>query len=254
MTTRSDSGPGTAYTPDSGAPVPEKASLIEDFIDVFYAPSTVYARRANSSYWPYFWIVSIIAGVFLFASRSIMSAVMDAEWARQAKIQMDKNPQLTEEMMQQSRNMMEGVTQFGLYLATPLLILFGALLIWVGARIVSARVSFNRAVLISAIAQIPRLLGALLTAVQGLLMDDTSSIDSKFAVGYSPARFMDPEAFPPQVMELINRLDVFTLWVTVLMGIGVAVIAKVPRARGLAAAGVAWGIAGVLTAASLLWS
>lgn len=254
MSTRSDTDQSTPYTPESGAPAPDTASLVEDFIDVFYAPSAVYARRRNSSFWPYFWIVSVVAAGFMFASRSVMSAVFDVEWSRQARLQMEKNPQITEEMMQQSRGMMEGFSNFGVYLATPFLILFGALLIFLGARIVSAKVAFGRAMLISAIAQIPRLLGALLTTVQGLLMDDTSGIRSKFDVGYSPARFMEPDAMPAQVMEVIGRLDVFTIWVTVLMGLGVAVIARVPRGKGLAAGAVAWGIASLLTLVSLLWS
>lgn len=246
--------PETAHTQESAAPVPERASLLEDFIDVFYAPSTVYERRRDASGWPYLLIVSVVAGIFMFASRSLMSAVFDAEYARQMKTQMAKNPRLTEEMMAQGRGMAEGIATFAVYLGTPLLILFGAILIYLGARIVSAKIDFGRAFLIAAIAQIPRLLGALLTTVQGLLMDDVSSIDSKFDVGYSPARFMNPDALPPQVMELIARFDLFTIWVTVLMGLGVAVIARVPKSKGLAAAAVAWAIASLLTLTSLLWS
>lgn len=254
MPTRPDTEPAAAYTPESGAPTPEKASIFEDFIDVFYAPSTVYARRRDSSYWPYFFIVWVVASLLMFASRSVMSAVMDAEFSRQAAKAMADNPRITAEMMQQQRGIMEGFSTVFMYLGTPILILFGAVLIYLGARIVSAKVSFNRAMLISAIAQIPRLLGAVLTAVQGILMDDTSSIDSKFDVSYSPARFMDADALPAQVMEVIGRLDIFTIWVTILMGLGVAVIARVPKSRGLAAGAVAWGIAAVLSLVSLLWS
>lgn len=254
MTTRPDTARDTAFTPESGAPAPASTSVLEDFIDVFYAPSAVYERRRTSGYWAHFFIVWAVASLLIFASRSVMSAVMDAEWSRETAKVVAENPSVTPEMMQQQRAMMEAFSTVGVYLATPFLILFGAILIYLGARIVSAQVTFNRAMLISVIAQIPRLLGAVITAVQAVLMNDTSSIDSKFDVSYSPARFMDRDALPPQIMEVIGRLDIFTIWVTVLMGLGVAVIARVPRGRGLAAGAVAWGIASLLSLVSMIWS
>lgn len=248
--------PAATPAPDSArpSPAPETANLFEDFIDIFYAPSIVYARRQLSSFWPYFFAVSLIAAGFQFASRSISSAVFDAEFSRNMAQAMAKNPRLTEEMVSQQRGMMESISSIGFYFATPILILFAAILIWIGAKVVGAKITFDRAMLISGIAQIPRLLGMLLTTIQGILMTDTSSITSMHSVGYSPARFMDPDSVPPQVLNLIGRFDIFTLWVTFLLGVGVAVIAKVPRNKGLAAGAVAWGIASLLTVVSLLWS
>ena len=256
MTTRSETDRGPAYTPGAEPPPPvaEKASLVEDFIDIFYAPSTVFARRETSSFWPYLASISLIAAGLQFASRSISSAVFDAEFSRNMAKAAAKNPQLTEEIIAKQRGVMEGISSFGIYFATPLMIFLAAVLIWVGAKAVGARFSFDRAMLVGAIAQIPRLLGALFTTVQGLLMDDTSSITSMHSVGYSPARFIDPDSVPSQILNLIGRFDIFTLWVTFLLGVGVAVIGRVPRTKGMAAGAIAWGIASFFTVVSLLWS
>src|SRR5688500_7351713 len=44
------------------SPVPEKAGVWEDFIDIFYAPSSVFARRANASVWPPLLVVTLLVG------------------------------------------------------------------------------------------------------------------------------------------------------------------------------------------------
>jgi hypothetical protein len=253
MTTRSDTSPA-AYTPDSGAPAPETASMLEDFIDVFYTPSTVFARRQNAGFWPYFFIIAIVAAVFTLASRSLMSAAMDGDFSRRMAEQMAKNPQITAEMVSAQRGMAEGFGMFAMYMGMPVLLLLVGILVWIGARVVGAKLTFARAMLISCIAQIPRLVGALLTAIYGLLLSDTSSINGMTRLTYSPARFLDPDTTNAGMLAVLARFDLFTLWVTVLIGIGIAVIAKVPRARGFAAAALVWAVPTVIAGIGALFS
>lgn len=236
-----------ANIPESSAPAPGAASLLEDFIDVFYAPSTVFARRRNSGFWPYFLILSVLAAVFTLASRSVMTAAMDAEFSRRMTKMMADNPRLTEDIVAQQRGMTETFGMVFLYLGMPILIFFVGLLIWVGARVVSAKITFDRAMLISCIAQIPRLAGALLTAIYAVLLGDTSGITGMSKLTWSPARFLDPDTTNPMLLAVLTRVDIFTLWVTVLLGIGVAVIANVPRGKGYAAAAIAWVVATLFT-------
>jgi uncharacterized protein YneF (UPF0154 family) len=254
MTTPTDAARGTVPEEPSSAPPAEKASVFEDFIDVFYAPSSVYARREKQSWWPHFWILTAVGAILVFASRSLISAVFDAEFTRNVAKAMAENPRITEDMMRQQRGISETLAMVGSFLGMPLLIVLGAVLIWIGARIMSARISFDRAMLVAAIAQIPRLLGSLLTAIYAILITDTSSIEGMHSLSYSPARFLDPGAVPAPLLGFLARFDVFTLWVTVLMGIGVAVLARVPRGRGLAAAAIAWAIPTLFTLAGFLWS
>src|SRR4030095_10330137 len=68
---------------------PEKASLLDDFMDIFYAPSAVFARRANANFWVPLLIVSVLLGVIFFANRDLIDPIMEAEFARA----MAKNPQ-----------------------------------------------------------------------------------------------------------------------------------------------------------------
>lgn len=253
--TRPGTDKGASYTPgsDSSDKAAAKPSLVEDFLEIFYAPSRVFARRAGTGYGVPLLVVALLSAVFAFANRSVTSAIFDAEFTRRAAETMAKNPQITQEMMNSQRGISEAIGGAIFYVAMPILIFVVAFFLWIAAKTISAKLDYAAAVLIVTFAQIPRLLGSLLTTVQGLVMD-TTTITSQHSVGFSPARFMDPATTQRQVLDVVGRFDIFTLWATLLIGIGVAVFAKVPRSKGYVAAGIVWGIATVLTGISILWS
>jgi hypothetical protein len=252
--TRPGTDKGTSYTPgsDAAGTSAAKPSLVEDLLEIFYAPSRVFARRAGTGYGVPLLVVALLSAIFAFANRSVTSAIFDAEFTRRSAEAMANNPQITQEMMNQQRGISEAIGGAVFYVAMPILIFVVAFFVWIAAKMISAKLDYAAAVLIVTFAQIPRLLASLLTTVQGLVMD-TSTITSQHSVGFSPARFMDPST-QRQVLDVVGRFDIFTLWATLLIGIGVAVIAKVPRSKGYVAAGIVWGIATVLTGISILWS
>ena len=218
-------------------PKPEKASLVEDFIDIFYAPSQVFARRANASFWMPLLIIAIVSAAFAFANRNVFAAIFDAEFARGAAKAMAQNPQITPEAMATMRGVQEKIVGFMGYIGTPLFIFVVAIMVWLAAKIVSAKVTYGQAVLITTFAWIPRLVQGLLTTVQMLLLD-TANITSMHSFGFSPARFVDRDSMPSIAFNLLGRLDLFTIWLTILIGIGIAVIGNVPRSKGYIAAAI----------------
>ena len=83
METRNASTPAP-MTPDSGAspgqaPV-EKASLLEDYIDILYAPAKVFARRAQSGFGLHLLIISVVAALLMFANRGVFTQIFDAQY------------------------------------------------------------------------------------------------------------------------------------------------------------------------------
>ena len=216
------------------SPMPDKASVFEDFIDIFYAPANVFARREKSGYGMQLLIVCVLAALFAFANRAITSQIFDVEFQRGVAKAMAANPQITADQMNSMRGIQEKVVAFGSYIGTPIIIFVLAFFTWIAAKVVSAKIDYQQAALIVTLAWIPRLVGSLVMTVQSLLMD-TSTITSMFAVTLSPARFMDPDAGNAKVFALIGNLEVFAIWYAVLVGIGIAVIGKVPRAQGYTA-------------------
>ena len=63
-----------------------------------------------------------------------------------------------------------------------------------------------------------------------------------FKFGFSPARFMDPDSASKAALAIAGRFDLFTIWLTILIGIGIAIIGKVPRTKGYVAAAIVFVI------------
>ena len=58
-------------------------------------------------------------------------------------------------------------------------------------------------------------------------------------------RFFDPDTASPILLAIVGRLDVVTIWVTVLLAIGLAVTGRISRGKA-AIAGVIMWIVGAL--------
>lgn len=245
MTTRQDTDKGASYDPTTqpGAPAPETASIAEDFVDIFYAPSTVYARRDKGGYGWTLLIICVLAILFTFAARGTITNALEGDISRAMAEQVAKNPQLADRL-ESMKAMQMKISTFTMMIATPIAIVVVAFLTWLSAKFVSAKINWTQAMTIVTLAFIPRLLNSLILAAQGLLMD-TSSVDSMMKLSFSPARFMSPEG-SKAMLALASRFDVFVLWSTVLIGIGIAVMGKLPRVKGFVGGAIVWAIAGAL--------
>jgi hypothetical protein len=224
---------------DAPVNVPPQASLFEDFIDIFHSPAQVYARRANGNFWVILLILAVIFAVFAFAGRAAFQTLFEADFNRGVPEMMEQNPSMTEDQVAGMRRASAMGVQVFMYIGIPLLILVVGLVTWLAGKIFGATLTYGQAALIVAYAQIPRILGSILFLVQGLVIDPaTAGGFSAYALG--PARFMDPATTSAGLMQLLARFDIFVLWSTLLIGIGVAVIGRVPREKGYLAAAVVW--------------
>lgn len=225
MENRPSDGPTAPTTPA------EKASVFEDFIDIFHAPASVFARREKSGFGMQLLIVTVLCALFVFANRGLMSQIFDAEFQRGAAKAMAANPQVTADQMNSMRGIQEKVFGIVQYVTPPLIVFFTAFFVWLAGLVLKTKVTFGQAALIVTLAFIPRLLSFLATTLQVLLMD-TSRITSPGAISLSPARFMDPDTSNAKLYAFLGNFDIFAIWYAVVIGIGIAVIAKVPRSKG----------------------
>src|SRR6266550_7321808 len=93
-------------------PSPAKAGLWEDFVDIFYAPSSVFARRADGKFGLPLLVLIVIATILFFLTKNAMQPIMDSEFARQSAAAMRRNPNITADQMASSRNMFQTVAPF----------------------------------------------------------------------------------------------------------------------------------------------
>lgn len=216
-------------------------SIWEDFVDIFTSPSAVFARRENGSFWmPLIIVTLVITGLFI-ATKGLMQPMFDAEFQRGAAAAMRKNPQLTEEQINSMRGFQEKFILIVPLIFVPIGIFLTALALWLIGKLFDAAETYRTAVVVTAYAFIPKILEVVVNAVQALMMDP-SALTGRYAVSLGLGRFLNPDTSSPFLLALLGRVDVFTIWVTVLLAIGLSVTGKIPRARAAMAAACVWVI------------
>jgi Yip1 domain. len=219
-------------------PVPSKASVWEDFIDILHQPSAVFDRRRDGQFGMALVILAVLTGILAFALHNGLAPVMDAVMAKQQAAALAKNPNLTQEQLSMMSGFAEKMSKFGAIIFVPIIAVISAALIWIIGKFVDTKVTFAAAMMIAVYSGVPRVIQTIVTAVQGLLMDP-ASITSPGSVSIGPARFL-PDTANAGLAAVLNNLDVFTIWIFVLMAIGIAVVARVPMKRAAITAVLVW--------------
>jgi hypothetical protein len=217
-------------------PKPEKSSLLDDFMDLFYAPSAVFARREKSSFWIPLLIVSVLLGLVFVANRDLMQPIMEAEMSRAMAKQ---GTQLTEEQIKGMQKVSGVLGTVGAFVFAPITMMFIGLITWLVGKFFDSKQTLNAAIMVAAFAYVPKVVEGILMRVQGTLID-TSSFTSPFSFSIGLGRFLDPDTTSPILLALLGRVDVFTIWVTVLLVIGLAVTGKISRGRAAIAGLIVW--------------
>ena len=226
-------------------PSPAKAGLWEDFVDIFYAPSSVFARRSDGKFGLALLFLAIIGTVLFFLTKNATQPIMDAEFTRQTAAAMRKNPAITAEQMSQSRGFFEMLSPIFFAIGITISVLGTGLVLWIVGKLFDAKESVAAAMMIATYSEVPRIVQILTNAAQALVMSP-ERLNSMNSVGFNLARFMDPDG--SQIMiALASRVDLFTIWVTVLLAIGLHVVGKISKQQAGIAAAITW-VVGALPA------
>ena len=229
-----------ATSPDTAPAPAAQASLWEDLIDIFYAPSQVYERRRDGRFGLALVVVMVASAAFLFLFWNALQPMFEATVEMSLRQAAEKGQAMTPEQQAAARGFGTKMAGIAAVIAVPIGILGAAFLTWVFGKLLDAAVTFAQAMAIVTLAQVPRLLSWLAIGAQGLMETPDKPI---FAYLIAPTRFMDPDTTSHTVLGLVSRFDLFILWATVLIAIGVSVIARVPRAKGAMVAAAVWLIA-----------
>lgn len=225
----------------SATAVPEttKTSVWEDFLDIFYAPSQVFARRENGSFGLALAVLTIGMLALYFGTRPVLEPVFEAEINRQIAASMQQNPQITPEVAEQMRGFGSIMAPIMIGIGTPITVLLIGVVLWLVGKMFDAQQTLRSAFVVATYAYFPRLLEQVVNAIQGALMGP-EALTGLASISIGPARFFDPDATSPELMVLLLRVSLFTLWVTVLLAIGLKITGKISMAKAAAAAAIVW--------------
>jgi len=225
---------------------PGRAGLWEDFVDIFYAPSSVFARRSDGQFGMPLLFLVLAGTVLFFLTKNATQPIMDAEFTRQTAAAMRNNPNITAEQAASSRGFFEMFAPIFFAVGITLSILGTGFVLWLVGKLFDAKESVMAAIMIATYSEVPRLVQLLTNAAQGLVMSP-EKLNSMNSVGFNLARFMDPDNTSQVLIALASRVDLFTIWVTVLLAIGIHVVGKIPKQQAAIAAAITW-VVGALPA------
>lgn len=230
--------------PEDVQPIPARAkpaSLWEDFIDIFVSPSEVFERRQHAGFFLALLVFAVLLTVLYIVGKPALQPVFDAEWARNAAAAARKNPGVSPEQMEKGRAMVEKFGVIGVAFGAFIAPLVTGLVLWIVGKFFDATESVGAACMVAVYAFFPRLLEQVINVAQGFVLDP-ALLNGQYRLRLGPSRFFDPDTASPILLALIGRLDVFTIWVTILLAIGLSVVGKIPRSRAYVAAAIVWVI------------
>lgn len=210
------------------------ASAFEDYVDILYAPSAVFARRRDASPWVPLLVITGLFALATYINYNFLGPVYEAEVVRQAM----QNPQVTAEAAAGIRSFARiGAIVTGI-IAVPMSVLVLGLLLWVVGKLLDADQPLRAAFLVVVFSYVPRVIESLVSALQAFFMD-VNAVTSQYAISLSVARFMDPES-PAALLALASRINPFIIWAYAIVAIGLAVTGRISIAKASIAAALLW--------------
>ena len=223
------------------APKPESASVFEDFLDIFYAPSQVFERRRDGKFGLALLILIVVAAVLMFALKPAMQNFWDAMGDMQVKAAMASNPNVTPEMADKMRSMGEKFALPGVIFSYLMITLLTGFVLWIVGKIFDSKQTISQAMMVSTYAQVPRfILGTVVLALVAFFMGDSLRANP-FGASLGLAHFFG-DGTKMGVMQLASRVELFTIWATILLGIGLSITGQVRRSQAFIAAFIVWVI------------
>jgi hypothetical protein len=228
----------TEPTPTPGVP---SASLWEDFIDIFTSPSAVFRRREHSGFGLQLLVLTVIFAILVLGTKSLLMPAIDADIARQSAAMLRSHPEITAEQVQKSRAMGEMIGPIAVIVLLPLMVVLTGLALWMVGKIFDSRQTASQGMMVATYAFFPKLLYSIASAVIAFLSSpDRLNGMSRVTVGLGA--LLDPDKASPVLMALLIRVDVFTLWETALLAIGLQITGKVSKPTSYLVAAIVWCI------------
>jgi hypothetical protein len=243
----SPTGP-TPPPPMYSAPVPPTApepagpglSEPQRLVNTFFAPSKTFADiRRNASWWVPFLLISIFSiSFFVMIDKKVgFDQVARTMLANNKAIQQLDTAQQEQAYSRTAIGLKVGEYAAPIFILIYVLIIAGVLMATFNFMM-DAQVSFSQSMAIVMYGWLPGIIGAILS-IFALAFGDPEGFRMDNPIGTNPAHFMDPATTSKFLYSMLTSVDVISLWIVVLIGIGFAMNAKKKISTGSAIATVA---------------
>ncbi len=228
-------------TEPTPTPAASPTSLWEDFIDIFTSPSSVFRRRALSGFGVPLLVLTVLFGILLYGTKPLVQPAIDAETTRAfAKVQ-KQHPEITTDQLAKQQAIGEKFGPVFIIVAIPIMAVLTGLVLCLTGKMFRSTQTPAQGIMVASYAFFPKILASVAGAIIGLLSSpDRLNGLSRLTMG--AGALLDPETTSPILMALLVRLDVFTIWETILLAIGLQITGKVSKSDSYLVAAIVWVI------------
>lgn len=234
--------------PVAGTPTGPGLSQTQRVMNTFLAPSKTFEdiKLGNRSWWmPY--LIIVLIGYVLFAAITVKVG-----WSQVSENAIRMNPKSEEKLAQappDQRALTMKITQYSIeggFAAAPILVLvfvaLGSLVLWGTINFVfGGKATFGSVFTVWMYAGLPGIIKSLLGTIVLYTGGSPESFNLSNFAPTSVGAFLAPDT-NPALYKLASAIDITTIWSMILMGIGLAIVAKVKRSSGYTAVFGWWAI------------
>jgi len=226
-------------TPAPGAE--PKPNSFQRIIGVLFSPDATFASIARRPDW----VVPLALIVILSLANGILISSR-IDFGAPAREAMAQNKNMTQEQMDRAEKMSVGMGKVAKFIGPViaiivLLIVAGALLLTV--RLMGGEGDFKQAFSVTCYAWIPNIIQAIVLTIIVLAKGSTAINPQTIPtiVRSNPAFLVDMKT-QPMAFALLSSLDLFTIWVIVLLVIGFAYVGRISKAKAAVAVVSLWAV------------
>ena len=220
-------------------PAAPTASLWEDFIDIFTSPSAVFRRRENSGFGMPLLVLTLLFGILIYGTKPLVQPAIDAETSRAFAKMAKANPQMTAEQLQLQRSVGEKYGPVFIIIAIPIMAMLTGVVLWLTGKLFDSTETASQGMMVATYAFFPKILASIVGALIGLL-STPERLNGMARLTVGVGALFNPETASPILMALVTRLDVFTIWETILLAIGLQITGKVSKSNSYIVAAIVW--------------
>lgn len=230
--------PGTA----PAAPAP-KPSSFQRVVGVLFSPNETFASIARQPDWlvplVIILVVSLVAGI-VFAQR--------VDFAGPMREQMEQNPRMSPDQIDRAVRIGSAGAKIFAYCSPVVSIIF--LLIIAGILLLAFRVmggegDFRQAFSVTAYSWMPGIIKSII--LTAILATRNVSVADIASLMRSNLAFLVPMKSNPLLFALLAKLDIFSIWLLILLIIGFAYVSKFSKAKSAAVVISLWVLASILS-------
>jgi hypothetical protein len=227
------SAPDTTMPTEMGQP---GLSEIQRITKVFYEPSATFADiKRNASWWMPFLLVTVFAWLFVFAVGKQVGweQIVENQFTKMTDAQKSRIEQLPPDTQAKQRQGMLMGFKYGSWASPVFILAFFAILGLIYWGIFSfgmgKSVTFKQSFAVIIYSAVPSVIKTLLAVMLLFMGADAAGFDMENPVAASNLGILVDRASHPALSAFLTRMDIFTIWATLLTGIGLSVISGVKR-------------------------